>query len=657
MELVYLWVEEYKNINRQGFNFSPRFRCEFKAEYEEDEDGNEVLKDDCELTIEENEDYVSIFPENINITAIVGENGSGKSNITEAIISIVDILKNYNINYEKEKLFLIYFFNSKFFIKNINMELKKTNQKIEDLSLEKNKCFSIFFNYTLDVIRNKKTNFNNLYHRRDNYEIPIVLIPNKTNKIIDINNMDYHTQNAIIDFAIRNNIDFSEIKEYFMPNKIKISLDKEKIIVKKNEIEVVRFYGRIYENINNLNLQKEELKKVKCVISKSFNDTNTTSTFIITSLKYDINDYLKKERKDLLEKNIENYLIQDWKDITKLYLISKLELISRIGEDSKVENRIKLLLENDEEFINEIIKKGKLNNQKANVAFKFFKKIHNENKLPFEFNNSYINIKKNKDYVRLLPAFMKAEIFNEKNVNFESLSFGQKFMMRFSYNLIYQLNKIKEIKDNEKHQKYTNISLLLDEIELGLHPNWQKSFISFLVKILNKFEDIFNFNIIVTSHSPFILSDIPKENVIFLEKDEKTGNCINATENMKDFNTFGANIHTLLSHGFFMKDGLMGEFAKSKIERIKRFYDFTTKYKDRIFSKEKIHLRIEEYYKSNRKEFEHISSIIGEPFLQKVIKNYLDELEEIFDKENYKQKRLKKLIEEFGEDTLREYLK
>ena len=38
MELVYLWVEEYKNIHKQGFNFSPRFRCEFYPEY--DQDGN-----------------------------------------------------------------------------------------------------------------------------------------------------------------------------------------------------------------------------------------------------------------------------------------------------------------------------------------------------------------------------------------------------------------------------------------------------------------------------------------------------------------------------------------------------------------------------------------------------------------------------------------
>ena len=56
MELVYLWVEEYKNIKNQGFNFSPRFECKFDGE---------------KLTVNENKDYVSIFPKNINVTAIV----------------------------------------------------------------------------------------------------------------------------------------------------------------------------------------------------------------------------------------------------------------------------------------------------------------------------------------------------------------------------------------------------------------------------------------------------------------------------------------------------------------------------------------------------------------------------------------------------------
>ena len=52
MELVYLWVEDYKNIHEQGFNFSPRFHCVY------DEENNE-------LTINKNEDYIENFFQNL----------------------------------------------------------------------------------------------------------------------------------------------------------------------------------------------------------------------------------------------------------------------------------------------------------------------------------------------------------------------------------------------------------------------------------------------------------------------------------------------------------------------------------------------------------------------------------------------------------------
>lgn len=102
------------------------------------------------------------------------------------------------------------------------------------------------------------------------------------------------------------------------------------------------------------------------------------------------------------------------------------------------------------------------------------------------------------------------------------------------------------------------------------------------------------------SHSPFLLSDIPKENVIFLEKDKSTGNCINVTKNI-EINTFGANIHSLLSNGFFMKDGLMGEFSKNKIEEVIKYLD-------------------EEESKINSKEeAQNIIEIIGEPILKNTL--------------------------------------
>ena len=87
MELVYLWVDKYKNIEKQGFNFSPRFRCEY------DEDTKELNIIDKDKT---GEFYPkNFFGDNINITAIVGENGSGKSSIIKLILMLI-FYKKYN---------------------------------------------------------------------------------------------------------------------------------------------------------------------------------------------------------------------------------------------------------------------------------------------------------------------------------------------------------------------------------------------------------------------------------------------------------------------------------------------------------------------------------------------------------------------------------
>ena len=77
MELIYLYIEDYKNIKNQGFNFSSKFTCKY----------DEVKKT---LQIDENNNHIeNFFGENINITAIVGENGSGKSSVLEVISKII----------------------------------------------------------------------------------------------------------------------------------------------------------------------------------------------------------------------------------------------------------------------------------------------------------------------------------------------------------------------------------------------------------------------------------------------------------------------------------------------------------------------------------------------------------------------------------------
>ena len=101
MELVYLWVEDYKNIRKQGFDFSPRFECEFFPEYEKDLNGIEKLKDNCKLIIKPKENYVEdFFSKNINITAIIGENGTGKS----SVLGIIKYGSSLNYDFKTKKV-------------------------------------------------------------------------------------------------------------------------------------------------------------------------------------------------------------------------------------------------------------------------------------------------------------------------------------------------------------------------------------------------------------------------------------------------------------------------------------------------------------------------------------------------------------------------
>ena len=136
-------------------------------------------------------------------------------------------------------------------------------------------------------------------------------------------------------------------------------------------------------------------------------------------------------------------------------------------------------------------------------------------------------------------------------------------------------------------------------------------------------------NLVFATHSPFILSDLPKESIIFLEK----GKQVYPFEDGKQ--TFGANIHTLLSHGFFMKDGLMGEFAKSKIDDVIKYLNNDKK--STI---------------TTDKDAQNIIDIIGEPIikreLQRMLKNKMElsnktEIDTIKDKIKLLTERLEKL--------------
>lgn len=191
-----------------------------------------------------------------------------------------------------------------------------------------------------------------------------------------------------------------------------------------------------------------------------------------------------------------------------------------------------------------------------------------------------------------------------------------------------------------------NYLLLLDEIDLGLHPEWQRRWISKALPIIEKIFDDKHVQIIITTHSPIFLSDIYKENIIFL-----------ATENNEELNektiekTFGQNIYTLFKNSFFLQD-VMGEYAYNTIKDTIEFLTLKINHTDRSLDSNSLFNRLDET--KREKTAKKIIDSIGEPIIANQLKelfdkafpNKNDEISEIKNQINQLQIKLRELEEE-----------
>jgi predicted ATPase len=491
VELVYLWVEEYKNIKNQGFNFSPRFEFEY-------------IQEKNELFLKkENKDYVSVFPKNINVTAIVGENGSGKSGILEYLnyIFLQDFsFGNYILVYEIG--------GSKYYVSNIEISSIEATKESK-------------FKTSSNIYSNDFTSFTNQ-------------ISLKKEDIL----------NYILNSSLQK--DFQLTTFMYVPNEI------------------------IIESVD---------------LNKKFHKT----------LKYDYDDYkyndsisFDENRKSMHDQEDDMNQLLEITDSYHQFLIILFVGESGFEDIFACENRDSLL---------EQIKRSEIEHLNESD---FDRYLHNINKkksigsLSEEEKNIYL-----KYY-----HFFQFDFIDKENRKYNHLSHGERTIFGQFISIYYLSIK-----------RYSEEYLFLfDEAEISLHPQWQKNYLKELNSLLSKLEKQFHF--IFTSHSPFLLSDLPKENVIFLDTykedttdkngiEQKKGNCKIVNPNI---NTFGANIHTLLSHGFFMKDGLMGEFAKGKINEV---YDFLTNSNTQS--------------ELTQNKAQSIINIIGEPILKKELQNLYDE--------------------------------
>ena len=109
------------------------------------------------------------------------------------------------------------------------------------------------------------------------------------------------------------------------------------------------------------------------------------------------------------------------------------------------------------------------------------------------------------------------------------------------------------------------------------------------------------FCIIIATHSPFILSDIPQSNILYLEN----GKNVDSSEFK---NPFAANICDVLYQSFFLKNGFLGEYARQKLNEI--FHYLTERHK----------------YIPQKKlsEIKSLIELVGDPFIKMHINQLLD---------------------------------
>lgn len=131
--------------------------------------------------------------------------------------------------------------------------------------------------------------------------------------------------------------------------------------------------------------------------------------------------------------------------------------------------------------------------------------------------------------------------------------------------------------------------LLLDEPETHFNPNWRARFIKILndsIEASNKVEHpngSFNIHllkdVLLTSHSPFIISDCLPDNVILFDRDKEGKVKAIKVRDMEDsFNTFGTSVEIILERLFHYTQSI-GDFSNAELEEI----DF-----DQIKTKEKV---------------------------------------------------------------------
>ncbi len=635
MELLYLWINRSDNdsIIQQEFNFSPLY--EFKVD---------SLENPRNLMYEERK-IINLFNTDndkskiSNITAVVGSNGAGKTTLLSYIANndcfykfekAPEYEREATNTYKHNKSIYVYFEYDKFIIYhnlevNLNCDFKvlsknfywnKYNQRrIEQLCNVRKQLIIYLTNSSfvpesltgyshsdktyninlhprsMHLVANRF--YNELLEKRDFEAIresdkgfAWIIKENRDERnfqeLLDIKYYQYLLENQISDF---NGVFKDEINIYFdsIINLIQIKYHNE--------------FKTINENWDKRNQQKLD-KEPSDLSSSYYEKINSFNSY------YNFNDIENARRRNCTVVLYFNLLFEIYfyeKDFTLPPLDFNLDISAQMKEI--------FLPDEYKEYFEDI--------ERLDYILSYCPMNENLIENPDDIACSYEKIvsKDNTNFYKYISKmFRDKKSYTLRFIRIKKLdmSSGERAMQNmFSWLvLIPELDNIMGL----VRSNYNSKILLIDEIDLYSHPEWQRKIICQLIRSIDKIEKEKPVQIVLTSHSPFILSDFPRENIIFLNKhDGKT--VVDDSNNHQQ--SFGANIYTLLKEAFFLENGAVGEFAREKIYEV---------YED-LNSKEDLN----EVDRSKQKSHQIIINMIGDKFLRNQIK-LLYEKKYLYDK-------------------------
>lgn len=578
----------------------------------------------------------------ISVSCVIGMNGSGKTTLFDILFRILnnfisflpktDKYDMYSVEYEYGLNASLYFEVDGIIgcIENIERkgmdEFDKKGESNLYLGLNADGIFSkvnkgdyrgvlyeLFYtigvNYSIHSMRFEEYNgtdsYNNwlcnLFHNEADYLIPITFSPYRVGGQIDVTLDDYLANRRIMTLAILFHSQEKELIKGYKPQKVSYSISEKYLKEREDSIDNLANRRHVYSSFPKIKelMHTSWERRINTRIGKNYEDIKT---HIIKALSYEtlwicmtyksyIETFHLEEIALAEERNDNNPENKGQYDaiIEKLYeqsdknsiTIEISQIFSFLLNYKKQANGGNITID---DFISENLPHGKNTFRTFNEVYKI---------LPPHFYDVDLYFAKDGDNNHLIPL--------------SQFSSGEKQLLYNISAVLYHVFNIANTKEEYGITTYKHINIVLDEVELYSHPEFQRKYIASLIDMLAGLHidntKIRSINMIIATHSPFILSDVPKENVLCL-KDGK--------RQIVDFETYCANIYDILNNSFFL-DYPMGESARRVLDVIIQEYNHRRDNR-KHFSQ----------VKDNRCFYEYLKDIISEPYLKSNVSMMID---------------------------------